>query len=434
MHACSLPIFITTQTVEEMSDWLYTRYHLVPSLRLLEIVIDELSFLNDKEAYAVVRIDSVNTEVIIRRPDPLRDSGGPPPPPPGGPQPQLQGPAQGAPGAAAPGPGLEAPGQSSEPPGAPAAAAGAPDETEERLKSQLQSLTEGRLLPAVSPPSQEPLVVARSPFFGAEVVKKFDQLTKSYLRSMVAGQLARKAVLIVYVGDRKGDIPRPVPGPQEVLRKLDVAEKLCSSFSAPSQEVAALWRQMEAELPFYSVFFRVEPMVFDTIPVSVSFEPAKLPPLPPSPLFRGEFGVVQVQARVSRGVWQIPAARALQATVAYVNSHPERGGVQAVVGIVEEKVTTFWRSFVQQEVQVTLRTADVPKLLRRLGTYPHGRRGGLLDQDTGPLKDTTLKLSGQDEVRQYLSQALAKLIMPSIGPKATFRRLLLHVCIAGKTC
>lgn len=54
-----------------------------------------------------------------------------------------------------------------------------------------------------------------------------------------------------------GEIARPPPSPQEVLRKLDMAEKLCNFFGPPSQEVAALWRQMEAEISFYSIFFRV---------------------------------------------------------------------------------------------------------------------------------------------------------------------------------
>lgn len=164
-----------TQTQEEFSDWLYTRYHLVPSMRMLENIIDELSFINDREAYAVVRVESVSTDVIIRRPVPPTEP-------------------------AAAGDGVRQD------------ASAVNKHAEERQKMQLQSLTAGTVLPLVSQPSQESLVMARGPFFGAEVVKRFDQLTKTYLRTMVGGHLSRRAVLIVYMGDRKGKPKRTRPG------------------------------------------------------------------------------------------------------------------------------------------------------------------------------------------------------------------------------
>ncbi|KAL8424860.1 hypothetical protein Efla_001665 [Eimeria flavescens] len=391
IRAFFLPVFIVTQTQEEFSDWLYTRYHLVPSMRMIENIIDELSFINDREAYAVVRVESVLTDVIIRRAEPHED----------------------------PAPTGEADQD----------AFAAVKETEERQKMQVQSLTQGKVLSFISQPSQESLVVARGPFFGAEVVKKFDLLTKAYLRTMVGGHLSRRAVLIVYMGDRKG---KPTPSPQEVIRKLDMAEKLCNSFSAPAQEVAALWRQMEAEIPFYSIFFRVDPVVFDTIPVSFSFEQAKLPPLPPSPLFRGEFGVVQLQALLKKQEWYLPSSRALQSVVSYVNSHQTRGGVQAIVSVVEEKVTGFWRSKARHSVKVTVRSADAPSVRLRLAVS----RASANVASGGSAKEEVpvVALGGQEAVQQYLTQAIAKVILPSIGARASFRRLLLHICIIGKTC
>ncbi|XP_026192182.1 uncharacterized protein LOC34618820 [Cyclospora cayetanensis] len=400
IKAFFMPVFIVTQTPEEFSDWLYTRYHLVPPMRLLESIIEELSFVNDREAYAVVRVESVNAEVIIRSREPsARD-----------------------------GPGIEAVAGDAVLQGS---AASREDEAEERQKMQTQSLTAGRVLPIVSQPSQEALVMTRSNFFGAELVKRFDHLNKSYLRTVVGGQLARRAVLILYVGDRKGEIARPSPNPQEIVRKLDTAEKFCNIFSAPSQEVAALWRQMDAEVPFYSIFFRADPVVFDLIPVSISFEPAKLPPLPPSPLFRGEFGVVQIQASLSGSDWLIPAARPLQAAVAYVNSHSERGGVQAVVSVVEEKGTAFWRSPKQYGVRVLIRSSDSPNLRLRFN-----RSHEASDPANGleASSRAVVSLSGEGAVLQYLEQTVAKVILPTIAARASFRRLLFHVCFAGETC
>lgn len=136
-------------------------------MRIIENVIDELSFINDREAYAVVRVESVSTDVIIRRPEPCAEMGD-----------------------------VEDMYPNS---------SGAAEEVEERQKLQLQSLTQGKVLPLVSQPSQESLVMARSPFFGAEVVKRFDSLTKAYLRTKVGGHLSRRAILIVYVGDRTGE-------------------------------------------------------------------------------------------------------------------------------------------------------------------------------------------------------------------------------------
>ncbi|KAL8447261.1 hypothetical protein Emed_004472 [Eimeria media] len=395
VKAFFLPVFIVTQTQEEFSDWLYSRYHLVPSMRMLENIVEELSFVNDRETYAVVRVESVLTDVIIRRAEPLIEFG-------------IK----------------EDKDQSSSP------AAGG-QEDEERHKLQVRSLTQGKVLSYISQPSQESLVVARGPFFGAEVVKRFDTLTKSYLRTMVGGHLERRAVLIVYMGDRKGEIARPTPSPQEVIRKLDIAEKLCTSYSAPSQEVAALWRQMELEIPFYSIFFRVDPVVFDSIPVSISFEQAKLPPLPPSPLFRGEFGVVQIQALVKRE-WHIPSSRALQSVVSYVNTHPARGGVQAIVSVVEEKVTGFWRSKSRFALKVIVRSGDAPPIRLRLAVARTSANLEALGETKAEV--SVVAVASQEAVQQYFTQAAAKVILPTIGGRASFRRLLLHVCVIGRTC
>ena len=147
--------------------------------------------------------------------------------------------------------------------------------------------------------------------------------------------------------------------------------------------------------------------------------------------FRGEFGIIQIQALCRGSVWRIPSSRALQAAVAYVNRHSKRGGVQALVSIVERKVTTFWRSWIQEDVQVIIRSADVPLLRMRLNpTSGDTHRPG----ESMDMSKVVVSLPDEGAVRQYLTQAVAKLIIPSIGTRASFRRLLLHICISGKTC
>ncbi|KAL8272934.1 hypothetical protein Esti_003102 [Eimeria stiedai] len=393
VKAFFLPVFIVTQTQEEFSDWLYSRYHLVPSVRMIENIIEELSFINDRETYAVVRVESVLTDVIIRRAEPRVEFGVKD-------ERDL------------------------------IASSAASHEAEERHKLQVRSLTEGKVLSYISQPSQESLVVARGPFFGAEVVKRFDTLTKSYLRTMVGGHLEGRAVLIVYMGDRKGEIARPAPSLQEVIRKLDIAEKLCTSYSAPSQEVAALWRQMELEIPFYSIFFRVDPVVFDTIPVSFSFEQAKLPPLPPSPLFRGEFGVVQIQALLKKD-WHIPSSRALQSVISYVNRHTARGGVQAIVSVVEENVTGFWRSKARYTVKVTVRSADAPPMRLRLALAQTSANRPALSEAKGEV--LVVSVAGQEAVQQYFTQSVAKARgRRRIAENESF--LVASVCSSGRWC
>lgn len=150
---------------------------------------------------------------------------------------------------------------------------------------------------------------------------------------------------------------------------------------------------------------------------------------PAYPADRGEFGVVQIQALCKGKEWLIPSSRALQATVSYVNSHSERGGVQAMITVVEGKVTTFWRSMLRHDVQVMIRSADVPCLRLRLGLFPEDDSSA-----GGRAKDAVVSLAGEEPVRQYLTQALAKVILPSIGARASFHRLLFHICVVGKTC
>lgn len=140
--------------------------------------------------------------------------------------------------------------------------------------------------------------------------------------------------------------------------------------------------------------------------------------------------MVQIQALLKGKTWYIPSSKAIQSAVSYVNRHPERGGVQALVTVVEEKVITFWTSKLVQSVQVTIRSADVPRLRLRLA---------VVHQDAAargkyPGSESVVALAGQAAVQQYLTQAVAKVLLPSIGARATFRRLLLHVCLFGQTC
>lgn len=142
--------------------------------------------------------------------------------------------------------------------------------------------------------------------------------------------------------------------------------------------------------------------------------------------------MVQVQVLCKGKECLIPSARALQSAVSYVNSHSERGGVQALVTVVEEKVTTFWRSKLRRDVEVVIRSADKPRLRLRLSlSHEAGdsRGGGKSSADEG-----VVSLPGQKAVQQYLTQAVAKVILPSVCAHASFRRLLFHICVVGQTC
>ena len=175
-------------------------------------------------------------------------------------------------------------------------------------------------------------------------------------------------------------------------------------------------------------------------------------------MFRGEFGIVQVQALRTRDMWHVPSAGALEAAVAFLNSRQERGGVQVLVRVVEERVMTFWRTVRQYDVRVFIRSADSPIVTMKLCQHPEssgaaalsssnsGTQGRLTSSSSSfssavnssnscsTSRSVVVSLAGEGAVRQYLTQALAKIIIPSIGPRITFRRLLIHVCIANKTC
>ena len=185
-------MFIVTQTAADMSDWLYSQYHLVPSMRLLEIIIDELAHENDRDAYAVVQVQSVNTEVLLRR---AQIATAPPASSSSSNSSSSSSSSSSNRGGGIAGRGNE---------GASGRLSHAGDVQHQQQQQQQHSLLTGRLLPVIAPPSQEALVVATSASFGAEVVKRFDDLTKTYLRSAVGGQLAKRAVLIVYLGERPG--------------------------------------------------------------------------------------------------------------------------------------------------------------------------------------------------------------------------------------
>lgn len=222
----SIPIFFVTQTPEDFKDFVYSRYHMLPCVRAIEKIVDELNFVNDNSAYVVVRIENVLIEVIVEE--------------------------------------------------------GRDGFFENSALVDSHASRGSKMLPYVLHDSQEALVMPQTPFFGAEMVKKFDALTKSDLESAV-GDLGGKAVLLVHMGDRRGGhlrraydvanifvikqkhadyvgafagyIARPNPCSGESLQKFGLLKKLVSSFSAPVQEVSFLWRQMEHEAAFLKHFF-----------------------------------------------------------------------------------------------------------------------------------------------------------------------------------
>lgn len=103
-----------------------------------------------------------------------------------------------------------------------------------------------------------------------------------------------------------------------------------------------------------------------------------------------------------------------------------------VLTVAEEKHVTFWRTRRVHVVKVTLRTADTPKARLKIVLSPEdpdANEGGKVV----PAK-TVVLLQGESSVKKYLSQAIAKSILPAISPRVSFKRLLIHVCVVGKTC
>lgn len=134
---------------------------MLPCVRAIEKIVDELNFVNDNSAYVVVRIENVLVEVMVEE--------------------------------------------------------GRDALLENSSVADSHASRGSKMLPYVLHDSQEALVMPQTHFFGAEMVKRFDALTKSDLESAV-GDLGGKAVLLVHMGDRKGArFPRVYAGTHQPI-------------------------------------------------------------------------------------------------------------------------------------------------------------------------------------------------------------------------